>query len=88
MEQTWHFDSQENEIALVILGGTARIETKDQSWNSVGSRTAVFNGMPTTLYVSRNNWINIYALSENLTVGIGWCRAFSDHPTKLIEPEK
>jgi 5-deoxy-glucuronate isomerase len=85
---TWHFDSQDNELALVILGGTAKIETKDQNWESVGSRNDVFSGMPTTLYVSRNNWVNIKAISEKLEFGIGWCKAFSDHPTKLIEPEE
>jgi 5-deoxy-glucuronate isomerase len=85
---TWHIDSNDNEMALVIFGGNARIETKDHSWESVGSRSNVFNGMPTTLYVSRNNWINIYAISETVEFGIGWCIAFSDHPTKLIEPEE
>lgn len=84
----WHIDSKDNEMALVVLGGTARIETKDHSWESVGSRSNVFNGMPTTLYISRNNWININAISETLEFGIGWCKAFSDHPTKLIEPEE
>jgi 5-deoxy-glucuronate isomerase len=83
----WHIDSKDNEMALVIFGGTAKIETKDQSWESVGSRNNVFNGMPTTLYISRNNWINIYAIKETVEFGIGWCKAFSDHPTKLIEPE-
>jgi 5-deoxy-glucuronate isomerase len=84
---TWHFDSHDNEMALVILGGTAKVETKDHNWESVGSRNNVFNGMPTTLYVSRNNGVNIKALSEKFEFGIGWCKAFSDHPTKLIEPE-
>jgi 5-deoxy-glucuronate isomerase len=86
--EKWHIDSKENEMALVILGGIARIETKDHSWDSVGSRTSVFAGMPTTLYISRNNWINIYALDENLEFGIGWAKASSDHPTKLIQPEE
>jgi len=85
---TWHIDSKENEMALVILGGTARIETKDQTWESVGSRSNVFKGMPTTLYISRNNWVTIYALSETLEFGIGWSKAYLDHPTKLIEPEE
>ena len=86
--ETWHIDSKENEMALVILGGTAKIDTKDHTWDSAGSRSNVFSGMPTTLYISRDNWITIKALSETLEFGIGWCKAYSDHPTKLIEPEE
>jgi 5-deoxy-glucuronate isomerase len=86
--ETWHIDSKDNEMALVILGGNAKIETRDQSWDSVGSRENVFSGLPTTLYISRNNWINIYAKSTTLEFGIGWSKAFSDHPTKLIKPEE
>jgi 5-deoxy-glucuronate isomerase len=85
--EKWHIESKDNEMALVIFGGTARIETKDNCWESVGSRTNVFTGMPTTLYISRNNWINIYALGESLEFGIGWAKAYKDHSTKLIQPE-
>lgn len=86
--ESWHKQNKEEELALVILAGAAKVVTEDQTWQKVGSRKDVFSGMPTTLYLSRNKSVDITALSSKLEFGVGWTKAFSDHPTRMILPEE
>ncbi len=84
----WYRQTEDNELAVVILGGSAKVETKSITWEHVGSRKDVFSGMPTTVYVPKGNWIRVTAETEKLEFGVGWCKAVNDHPTKLITPEE
>ncbi len=83
----WTRLTEDNEMVLVILGGSCRIETRDQVWNSVGTRKDVFSGMPTTLYLSKNNNVKITATTDNFEMGVGWCHAKNEYPSQLIKPE-
>jgi 5-deoxy-glucuronate isomerase len=86
--KSWYKNTDDNELAVVIFGGSARVETKDISWDHVGSRKDVFNGMPSSVFVPKNNQIRITAETEGLEFGVGWCKAINDHPAKLITPEE
>jgi 5-deoxy-glucuronate isomerase len=86
--KNWYKRTEDNELAVVILGGSARIETKDISWDHVGSRKDVFSGMPTAVYIPKDNWVRITAETGSLEFGVGWCKALNDHQVKLITPEE
>jgi 5-deoxy-glucuronate isomerase len=85
--QTWVFETGENELALVILGGTCSISSNVGEWNHIGSRRDVFHGMPTALFLSRHTSFTVSAESENLEFACGWAMAKTDFPPKLISPE-
>lgn len=85
--KSWKINTVNNEMALILLGGSAKIETKDRSWNKVGTRKNVFSGMPSAVYVSTNNWIGVTALTDTLEFAVGWCPAVNAHHTQLISPE-
>lgn len=84
--KSWFKQTEENEMAVIIFGGSARIETQNYTWDNVGSRTDVFNGMPTSVYIPKGDSVRITALTGILEFGIGWCKAYNDHPAKLISP--
>jgi 5-deoxy-glucuronate isomerase len=84
---SWIKKTEGNEMAVVILSGSVKLETADGEWERAGTRSSVFAGMPTTLYVSKNKWVKITAISDEADLGVGWCLAYNDHPTRLIPPE-
>lgn len=87
-DEEWHFNTGGNELALIILGGTADIISSAGEWKSVGSRTDVFHGMPTTLYLSRNTSLTVKPVSGNLDFACGWAAATRDFPARLVRPEE
>lgn len=85
-DEEWHFNTGGNELALVILGGTADIVSSAGEWRNIGSRTDVFHGMPTTLYLSRNTSFTVKPVSAELDFACGWAAATLDFPARLVQP--
>jgi 5-deoxy-glucuronate isomerase len=84
--QQWSFDTGEYELALIVLGGTCDVESTAGNWSHIGSRSDVFSGMPTTLYLSRHTKFTVTSLNETLDFACGWAKAAKDYPAKLVEP--
>jgi 5-deoxy-glucuronate isomerase len=82
----WHFETHENELALVILGGTCDITSSIGKWTNVGSRSNVFMGMPYTLYLPPGTQFTVESKSEQLDIAYGWCIATEAHPARLVKP--
>ena len=85
---TWKLETGDYEYALVVLGGTCKVETSRGSWNKIGRRPDVFHGMPYTLYVPRHTKVEVQATSENLNLGYGWAASSMDFPIRLITPDE
>lgn len=85
--QKWDFDTGENELALTILGGTIDVASNKGDWKGIGSRTDVFHGMPTTLYLSRHTRFTVTATYGEADFACGWAAATRDYPARLIRPE-
>lgn len=85
-----HVVSQpEEEIALVMLGGKAKIRAGGQQWDSLGGRANVFSGMPHTLYLPAGTGeIEIEALTSPCEVAACGARANRKFPAALIEPSE
>jgi 5-deoxy-glucuronate isomerase len=83
---TWQFETGENELALVVLGGLCEITSNVGKWTDVGRRPTVFGGMPYTLYLPPETRFTVGAKSEHLDIAYGWCAANEKHPARLVKP--
>jgi 5-deoxy-glucuronate isomerase len=83
---TWDFETQENELALVVLGGVCQVTSNRGAWTDVGRRPNVFAGMPYTLFLPADTRFTVEATSEELDIAYGWCVATAEHSPRLVKP--
>ncbi len=83
---TWDFETHENELALVLLGGTCQVTSNMGSWTDIGRRPNVFAGMPYTLYLPPKTRFTVQATSAELDIAYGWCIAQEAHLARLVKP--
>jgi 5-deoxy-glucuronate isomerase len=86
--EQWSFDTQENELALIILGGTVNVVSNQGEWFGIGNRKDVFSGMPTTLFLSTKTAFTVTAVSETADFACGWAKAAKAYPPRLVTPEE
>lgn len=84
--ETWHFETRQNELALVVLGGICQVSSNRGIWADIGRRSNVFAGMPYTLYLPLETRFTVEARSEHLDVAYGWCVAKEAYPARLVKP--
>jgi 5-deoxy-glucuronate isomerase len=90
--QRWDHDTNETELAIVVLGGVCRVAWQKGSqrgeWAKVGRRADVFSGMPYAMYLSRHTHFVLEALRDELDVAYGWCATDEDHAAALVTPDQ
>lgn len=86
--ETWDFDTFENELALVVLGGVCTVRSTSGEWPNIGRRPNVFSGMPYTLYLPRRTRFTVEAVSDVVDIAYGWCATDKDHTAQLVSPEQ
>ena len=86
--QTWQFDTAENELAMVVLGGVCAVESNRGSFFPVGRRSDVFNGMPYSVYLPRRTRFTVHAASPELEIACAWCPTDQDHPLHMVTPKE
>jgi 5-deoxy-glucuronate isomerase len=84
--RTWTWDTGENELALVTLGGALRVRSSRGEWQRIGRRADVFSGMPCCLYLPRRTQFEVQALDTTADFAYGWCATDQDHPARLVTP--
>jgi 5-deoxy-glucuronate isomerase len=84
--EPWEFATGENELALVILGGTCSVRSSRGNWPSIGRRPHVFAGMPYALYLPRRTTFTLTAPAGEVDLAYGWCPTDQDHPPALVTP--
>lgn len=82
----WDHETGENELALVVLGGTCAVRSSRGEWEHIGRRPDVFSGMPYCLYLPRRTAFTVEAASEQLDIAYGWCGTDQDHAPQLVTP--
>lgn len=85
---TWAGCTGECEYGFVVLGGVCGVESSRGKWPKIGRRPDVFHGMPYALYLPRETEFSVTALSPDLDLAAGWCRAEGKHPPRLVTPEQ
>ncbi|MEH6679093.1 MAG: 5-deoxy-glucuronate isomerase [Sediminicola sp.] len=86
--QVWEHDTQDNEMAIVLLGGNFKVESDRGKWETTNGRKDVFSGVAHTLYLPRNTRFILTAISTTLDIAYGWCRTAVDYPAKFVTPEE
>jgi 5-deoxy-glucuronate isomerase len=86
--ERWQHRTEDCEFGLVILGGQCSLESSRGAWPKIGRRPDVFHGMPYALYLPRETEFSVTALTEELDIAYGWCRAEGKHPLRLVTPEQ
>jgi len=83
----WKYDTQENEMAIVLLGGNFKVTSNKGNWETENGRKDVFSGVAHTLYLPRHTKFTLEATSNNLDIAYGWCKSDIDFPAKFVTPE-
>lgn len=80
------FNSDTDEVCIVLIAGYASVITDDESFINIGKRMSPFERIPPySVYVPNNKTIKIVAETD-LEVAICKAPGFNNFPTRLIEP--
>jgi 5-deoxy-glucuronate isomerase len=84
--QSWSFQSGDNELAIVNLSGRYSVNSNRGQWSGIGSRKDVFDGAAHALYLPRHTEFTITAEEAGEYV-VTWVPTDEDHEPWLIKPE-
>ncbi len=84
--QSYTLNSNDNEMALVILSGRCKIKAGSKEWQNVGKRRNVFSGPAASVFVSRKTEVIITA-HEKLMISVSQAPTDRDCEPILIKPE-
>lgn len=85
--QRWSQQTGECEAALVVLGGRITVKSDKGTWENIGRRANVFEGMPYALYLPRRTTFEVVGLSGNVKFAYCWVPTDEDHPAQLVTPD-
>jgi 5-deoxy-glucuronate isomerase len=86
--EKWTSATDENEYAIILLGGNYSVKTDRGDWETGNGRKDVFSGIAHSLYLPRNTRFELTAESELLDIAYGWCETNEDHPAYFKRPEE
>ncbi|WP_422082458.1 5-deoxy-glucuronate isomerase [Ulvibacterium sp.] len=87
-DETWEWDTRENEMVIVLLSGNFEVESDKGNWETKNGRKDVFSGVAHTLYLPRHTKFGLKATSDTLDIAYGWCKADEDFPAKFVTPKE
>lgn len=85
--QTYEAAIADVELAIVVLGGICSVRSSVGSWQGVGGRTTVFDGLPHTLYLPPGTSFTVTADSD-CELAFCYCRAEEVHSAHLVTPDE
>ena len=84
--QSWSFESGENELVIVNLNGRYTVRSNRGQWSGIGARKNVFEGAAHALYLPRHSEFTITA-EESGEYAVAWVPTDRDNEPWLIKPE-
>lgn len=87
LERPWEWSTDGSEAALVLLGGRCTVRSSRGTWEGIGRRPGVFEGMPYAVYLPPQTSVRLEPVSDNVEIACGWAAATREHPARLIPPE-
>ena len=84
--QSWSFESGENELVIVNLNGRYTVHSNRGLWSGIGARKNVFEGAAHALYLPRHSEFTITA-EESGEYAVAWVPTDQDNDPFLINPE-
>lgn len=85
--QEWQHETNDCEMAIVILGGVCTVTSDKGTWERIGRRPDVFSGMPYAVFLPRATKFTVSALSEKLEIAYSWVKTDQDRPARLVTPK-
>lgn len=85
--ESWRFETDENELALVNLSGKYTVESDKGTWTGVGGRRSPFECAAHALYLPRHTKFTVMA-EEAGEFAVAWCPTDEDHAPWLITPDR
>ena len=86
--ERWTGYTEENEYAIILLGGNYSVKTDQGNWETINGRKNVFSGFAHSLYLPRYTNFELTAQSDILDIAYGWCETNQDHPACFKRPEE
>ncbi|MFT4940932.1 MAG: 5-deoxy-glucuronate isomerase [Bermanella sp.] len=86
--QQMSYPTGEQEVCMVIISGKADVNTKEESWQDIGSRMSVFQQQaPYSVYAPPRDH---FTLKANTELEIAFCKApaVGKYPARLITPQQ
>lgn len=83
--ERWAFETGENELALVVLGGVIDVASDRGGWRGVGERANVFAGLPHALYLPRGVSLSVTSAS-GAEFAVAYAPAARDFEPRLVTP--
>ncbi|MFB0553254.1 MAG: 5-deoxy-glucuronate isomerase [Phycisphaerae bacterium] len=84
--QSWSFETGENELVIVNLSGRYTVRSNRGQWSGIGTRKNVFEGAAHALYLPRHSEFTITA-EESGEYAVAWVPTNQDNEPFLIKPE-
>lgn len=81
----WTFSTGNNELALVLLGGTLNVQSTRGNWTGLGQRATVFTGLPHALYLPINTAFTVQAVTD-CEFAVAWAQTDQAYEPKLVTP--
>ena len=85
-DDTWSEISEQDEVAIVMLGGRCRVTSGNDSWE-IGERTTIFDGQPWALYLPIGTAFTVEALTVRRGCDLLQPAPRVRHEPVLIRPE-
>jgi len=88
----WKGETGGKEAVLTVFGGKCSVNIEgsagqEVSYETIGSRSDVFSGRPTMVYLPRKVRYEVVAESANLDIGISMALSDMNRPPVLVKPE-
>jgi 5-deoxy-glucuronate isomerase len=83
----WFYNTKNNEICIVLLGGKFSISSKWGNWETENSRKNVFSGLPHAVYFPPATEFELTALSDEVDFAFGYTEAKNIFEGFFITPE-
>lgn len=81
----WSYQTGANELALVMLGGVADVQSSRGRWQGVGRRDHVFAGLPHALYLPPQTDFTV-AAQTGCEFAVAWVAAGGRYDPALVTP--
>jgi 5-deoxy-glucuronate isomerase len=85
--QQFSAETSNRELGIVVLGGFCSVSSSRGSWERIGGRNSVFDGLPWTLYLPIRTSFTVTA-DTDCDLAFCYARAEEEHPARLVKPEE
>ena len=84
--ETWTHETGDCEVAMVLLGGTCSVRSNRGTWERLGGRRDVFDGVADSLYLPAGSDFALTAGAEGLELAWAWVATDQNNEARRVAP--